>query len=64
MKGRYMKEPLIKKLFISITAHFKKSDVIRGENDRKGSIIIITLLGAWIVSIPYEAAFVYARREF
>ena len=58
-----MKEPLVKKLFKFITAHFKKSDVIWGENNRKGSIIIITLLGAWIVSIPYEGQLLYTLAE-
>lgn len=58
-----MKEPIIKKLFSSITAPFKKRDAFWGENDRKGPIIIISLLGAWIVSIPYEGRLLYALAE-
>lgn len=53
-----MKQTLIQKLFASVEAPVRGNSRW-GINNRGASIIIISLLGAWIVSIPYEGQLLY-----
>ncbi len=57
-----MKEPLIKK-FSAFMAQPTEGKTFWGANNRIASIIIISLLGAWIVSIPYEGQLFYTLAE-
>ena len=53
-----MKETLNQKLFVN-TVTPKCREAFWGVNNRRASIIIISLLGAWIVCFPYEGQALY-----
>lgn len=58
----YMKETLIKRLS-AFVGESSNSKTFLSVNNRRASIIIISLLGAWIVSIPYEGQLLYTLAE-